>query len=176
MELLNYWPQYIRDLVEFKWIAKAEQPEFDRAAQDVRNAPQDFFLVSLSEYGCKRWEKILGISPAAGDTLETRRHRILLKYLDQLPYTYKRLLQYLSSVSSNFKVTLNNDAYELFIQIVLAGYSQRDALAAVLGRMIPANLVLKLQAQIPQTVSRPALVVCSATVSINKHEHIPQGG
>lgn len=176
MELLNYWPQYVRDLVEFQWIAKAEQPEFDRAAQDVRNAPQDFFLVSLSEYGCQRWEKIQGITPAAGDTLETRRHRILLKYLDQLPYTYKRLLQYLASISTNFKVTLNNDAYELFIQIVLAGYSQRDALAAVLGRMIPANLVLKLQAQIPQTVSRSALAVCSATVTINKHEHIPQGG
>ena len=176
MELLNYWPQYIRDLVEFKWIAKAEQPEFDRAAQDVRNAPQDFFLVSLSEYGCQRWEKILGISPAPGDTLETRRHRILLKYLDQLPYTYKRLLQYLSSVSSNYNVTLNNDIYELFIKIVLAGYSQRDALAAVLGRMIPANLVLKMQTQIPQTVSRSALAVCSATVTINKHEHIPQGG
>lgn len=75
----------------------------------------------------------------------------------------------------NFKVTLNND-YELFIQIVLTGYPQRDALAAVLGRMIPANLVLKMQTQIPQTVSRSALAVCFATISINKHEHIPQGG
>ena len=176
MELLNYWPQYVRDLVEFQWIAKAEQPEFDKAAQDVRNAPQDFFLVSLSEYGCQRWERILRLSAAPGDTLETRRQRILLKYLDQLPYTYRWLLQYLASISSNFKVTLNNDAYKLFIQILLTGYPQRDALAAILRRTIPANLVLKMQTQIPQAIFRPALAVCSATVTINKHEHIPQGG
>lgn len=176
MELLNYWPRYIRELIEFQQIANGLQPEFEKAAQEVQDAPQDFFLVSLSDYGCKRWEAILGLSVASGDTLETRRQRILLKYLDQLPYTYRSLLKYLSTVSQDFTVNLDNGVYELFIRIVLSGYDQRDALVAVLGQMIPANLVLKMQTQIPQTILRPAFVLCSATVCINKHEHIPQGG
>ena len=179
MELLNYWPRYIRELIEFQQITNGLQPEFEKsaqAAQDVQDAPQDFFLVSLSEYGCKRWEAILGLSVASGDTLETRRQRILLKYLDQLPYTYRSLLKYLSTVSQDFTVNLDNGAYELFVRIVLSGYDQRDALVAVLGQMIPANLVLKMQTQIPQTILRSAFVLCSATVCINKHEHIPQGG
>lgn len=176
MELLNYWPQYIRELTEFQQIAAGEQPEIENAAQDIRNAPQDFFLVSLSDYGASRWEAILGLDVAPNDTLDVRRQRILTAYLDQLPYTYRSLLKYLSMISPSFSVNLNNEAYELYIRIVLSGYKQRDALAAVLGRMIPANLVLKMQSQIPQAVSSPLVTICSATMTINKHIHIPQGG
>ena len=88
MELKEYWPRYLQDLIEFDQIAGAEQPEFTKAIQDVQGAPDDFFLVSLSEYGCGRWEAILGLVAAPGDTLEARRERILIAYLDQLPYTY----------------------------------------------------------------------------------------
>ena len=176
MTIKDLWPPIMQELEEFQKIAGIEELYFDQLKQEIENIVDDQFIQTATEKGIARREKMLKVVTFADDTLETRRHRILLKYLDRLPYTYKRLLQYLSSVSSNFNVTLNNDAYELFIQIVLAGYSQRDALAAVLGRMIPANLVLKMQTQIPQAISRPALAVCSATISINKHEHIPQGG
>lgn len=176
MTIKDLWPPIMQELEEFQKIAGIEELYFDQLKQEIENIVDDQFIQTATEKGIARREKMLKVVPFADDTLETRRHRILLKYMDRLPYTYKRLLQYLSSVSSNFNVTLNNDAYELFIQIVLAGYSQRDALAAVLGRMIPANLVLKMQTQIPQAISRPALAVCSATTSINKHEHIPQGG
>lgn len=176
MNLKEYWPRYLQDLIEFNQIAGAEQPEFEKAVQDVRNAPDDFFLVSLTDNGCSRWEAILGLVAAPGDTLEERRERILIKYLDQLPYTYRALLKYLSTVSDDFTVRLDNDAYELFVRIVLNGYTQRDALIAVLGQMIPANLVLLTQTVIPQTVLRPASVVGAAMVTMVRHEHQPEGG
>ena len=140
MELKAYWPLFLQDVVEFDQIAGAEQPEFQKAVQDVRNAADDFFLVSLSEYGCSRWEAILGLSVAPGDTLDQRRERIRIRYLDRLPYTYRALLSYLSTVSKDFTVQLDNDAYELFVRITLSGYTQRDALIAVLKQMIPAGL------------------------------------
>ena len=99
MEIKEYWPRHLQELVEFGQIATAEQPEFTKAVQDVQGAPDDFFLVSLSEYGCRRWEAILGLVAAAEDTVESRRERILIAYLDQLPYTYRALLKYLSTVS-----------------------------------------------------------------------------
>lgn len=176
MELKEYWPRYLQDLIEFDQIANAEQPEFTQVAQDVRGASDDFFLVSLSEYGCQRWEAILGLVTAPGDTLDARRERILIAYLDQLPYTYRALLKYLSTVSEDFQVVLDNDAYELFVRIRLSGLTQRDALAATLGQMIPANLVLLLQAAIPQTVESPPTVVGAAMTCMIRHEHIPQGG
>lgn len=51
MLLKEYWPRCLQELVEFDQIANAEQPEFERAVSDVRNAPDDFFLVSLTELG-----------------------------------------------------------------------------------------------------------------------------
>lgn len=176
MEIKDYWPRYLLDLIEFDQIAKAEQPEFAKVVQDVRDAPDDFFLVSLTDYGCTRWEAILGLSAAPGDTLGERRDRIMIKYLDSLPYTYRSLLKYLATVSEDFAVRLDNDAYELFIRIVLDGYAQRDALIAVLGQMIPANIVLLTQTVVPQTVLRPALIIGAAMVTINRHEHQPEGG
>ena len=167
MEIKEYWPRHLQELVEFGQIATAEQPEFTKAVQDVQGAPDDFFLVSLSEYGCRRWEAILGLVAAAEDTVESRRERILIAYLDQLPYTYRALLKYLSTVSDDFKVVLDNDAYELFVRIRLSGYAQRDALAETLKQMIPA---------IPQTVLRPASVVGAAMVNMVRHEHHPEGG
>lgn len=176
MELKAYWPPFLQDLVEFNQIAGAEQPEFTKAVQDVRSAPDDFFLVSLSDYGCRRWEAILGLPVAPGASLEARREKIRIKYLDQLPYTYRALLKYLGTVSENFAVRLDNDAYELFVRVTLNGYAQRDALVAVLGQMIPANLVLLTQTAIPQTVLRPALVTGAAVSTVVRHEHQPEGG
>ena len=100
--------------------------------------------------GANAGKKILGLSVEPGDTLQDRRDRILIKYLDQLPYTYRTLLKYLATVSEDFTVTLNENAYDLYIRIRLEGYAQRDALAATLGQMIPANLVLRLRTDIPQ--------------------------
>lgn len=176
MELKAYWPPFLQDLVEFNQIAGAEQPEFTKAVQDVRSAPDDFFLVSLSDYGCRRWEAILGLPVTPGASLEARREKIRIKYLDQLPYTYRALLKYLGTVSENFAVRLDNDAYELFVRVTLNGYAQRDALVAVLGQMIPANLVLLTQTAIPQTVLRPALVTGAAVSTVVRHEHQPEGG
>ena len=42
MELKAYWPPFLQDLIEFDQIAGAEQPEFTKAVQDVRSAPDDF--------------------------------------------------------------------------------------------------------------------------------------
>ena len=78
MVLKEYWPRYLQELIEFQQIANAEQPEFENAVSDVKSAADDFFLVSLSEYGCERWEKILGLSAAPGDTVQDRRDRILI--------------------------------------------------------------------------------------------------
>ena len=60
--------------------------------------------------------------------------------MDQLPYTYRALLKYLSTVSDDFKVVLDNDAYELFVRIRLSGYTQRDALAETLKQIGRAHV------------------------------------
>lgn len=93
--------------------------------------------------------------------------------IDSEAYTYRTLLKYLATVSEDFTVTLNENAYDLYIRIRLEGYAQRDALAATLGQMIPANLVLRLRTDIPQDDQPAKTAACSAMATMNRHKYTP---
>ena len=172
MELKEYWPRFLQDLFEFGQIADAEQPECTQAVQDIRSAPDDFFLFSLSEYGCERWEAILGLTAAPGDTLEGRRERILIKYLNHLPYTWRTLLSYLQSIDPKAGAVLED--YRIQIDVELQGDSQREDLQATLRQMIPANLLWILRTAIRQKLTQPVLICASGlTPGIITHKHQP---
>ena len=48
-----------------------------------------------------------------------------------------------------------------------------DALIAALGQMIPANLVLRLTADIPQKDEPAQAAACSVMVTMNRHVYTP---
>ena len=48
MELLEYLPDFMASLKEIQELAKAEQPDISSAIQAVREAPDDFFITTLS--------------------------------------------------------------------------------------------------------------------------------
>ena len=152
MELKEYWPSYLQALAEFRQIAGAEQPEFTQAAQDIRKAPDDFFLVSLSEYGCSRWEAILGISADADDDLEVRRERILISCLESLSYTMRMLEDQLKNLCGpdGYSIHLDNNAYSLAVQVALSVKNNYDAVYDMLKRIVPANMVITLSVKYNQ--------------------------
>lgn len=159
MSILERWPTILQDLLEFQRIAEAQQPEFEKANEIINDLHNDFSLFTLSERGATRWEEILELQPRTGDSIETRRSRILTKYLSQLPYTFRALLQYLDQVSGGeYTVDLDRTSYELYVSVRLSGYDMRTALLAALADMLPANIVLKLQAKIAQTVDNMQMV------------------
>lgn len=146
MELSEYWPSHMQDLVEFQQIARGEQPEFGEAARAVRDAPNDFFLESLSGYGCQRWEAILGLLPAAGNTLEERRFRISTWLNRQAPFTMHVLRQQLAMLCGESGYTAELDAarYLLTVRLALESKSNYDAVSDMLERIVPANIVVDL--------------------------------
>lgn len=169
MKLLSMWPGFLQDIVEFQEIAKAEQPEFDAAESVIDSAHNEFSLFTMSEYGTRRWEKIMCIVPNPGDTLETRSGRVIARYLSALPYTYRSMLRYLDNVSGgDFRVDLDAANYELFVSVRLSGYDQQTALLAALTDMLPANILLKLQSKIQQTVADAKIIPTAAVMTIGR--------
>lgn len=169
MRILEYWPTILQDLLEFQRIAEAQQPEFDEANEVVNTLHNDFSLFTLSARGATRWEEILELQVRPGDDIETRRSRILTKFLSQLPYTYRALLRYLEQVSGgDYTVNMDVANYELFVSARLSGYDMRTALMAALASMIPANMTLKLQSQIQQTIENAKIITVARVVTINR--------
>ena len=152
MELREYWPRYLQGLLEFGQIADAEQPEFDRALQAVQAAPDDFFFETLSEYGCRRWETILGISAAESNPIEERRVRICDAWDTELPYTYRWLAKWLASICGNDNPLPTISGYTLRLSLPVS--VDYPWILDDLRRRIPANLVIAPTILLTQAASK----------------------
>ena len=89
IDLLGYWMPVLRQLKEFKEIAKAETPELKYILEQIERTLNNMFIETADEYGIKRFEDMMGIYPEAGASLETRRFNVLVKWNDKVPYTEK---------------------------------------------------------------------------------------
>lgn len=142
MKLIDHWPAFLGEIEDFKQLAQAQQPEFDRWAEAVGRAPEDFFLSTLSEAGAARWEAALSLVPAPGDSLALRRARILAAYAGRLPYTVRALLQYLATACGGGRVTVLHAEYIVKVALPSAALVKMSQLQQALRAMVPANMEL----------------------------------
>lgn len=144
MELRNYWPEFLRELVEFGAVATAEQPEFDVAAEAIDTMAMEFSAFTLTVAGIKRWEQILGITGMEADDLDSRRFRIQSRLLEQIPITKRTLHQQLEILcgQGGFTMSLGYGDYSLGISVALTARSAFADVDAMVHKLAPANLVI----------------------------------
>lgn len=142
----NYWAAVIRDSAEFKQIASAENPEFNKLNECIRRMLEDTFIKDATEYGVSRWETILKIVPDVNDTLEDRKIRILTQLNIRLPYTWRMLKQMITSFvgENNFTMKYFNDISKLDIRINVTSESQYNTVLTLLNNVVPQNIVVDL--------------------------------
>ena len=145
VDISIYQPLIIKDYREFKEIAEIENTILTDCWSSSNNVFLDQFIETLTDNGCKRWEKILNIQPKGTDTLEVRRFRIKSRINEDLPYTYNALVNVLNSLCGEGQYTINlyNNEYRLKILIELTAKKLFDEVESTVKRMIPANLILE---------------------------------
>lgn len=145
VDITGYQPTVIKDYREFKALAGTENPELTQAWTSSDIVFLNQFIDTLTEEGCKRWEKMLKIQVMGTDTLETRRFRILSRLNENLPYTYRMLQSYLDTLcgEGNYQMTLYANDYRLKILLELGIKKMFDDVESAVKRMIPANLILE---------------------------------
>lgn len=145
--LLDYIPQVLKKVRELKLTFQSEQVEVEKLWGALEKALKDQFVVDATEYGVSRWEKILAIAPKATETLDTRKFRILTRLREQLPHTCTTLKQQLKALcgSDGYSLTLKNEIYTLEVKVNLIAKSNFDDVAALLHRVVPANMAIDLK-------------------------------
>lgn len=140
---LNYYPQYLQNIAEFKEIARVVDKEVGKLQEAINNALKDRFIRELTIVGITRWEGILKITPKGTETLDDRRFRIAARLFDELPYTLIVLKEKLalSCGKDGFKVNLENTKYKISIKVELSVKHQVEEIKKVLAKMIPANML-----------------------------------
>lgn len=143
--LIDYLPYVVRVYAEFQAIMAGEQPELERVWVAVDGLLEDQFLLTAGDAGLSRWEKMLQIVPKATDGLEDRRFRILTRLNEELPYSLSQLRNILGTLCGpgNFSAAVE-DGYTLDVKLGLAAKNNYNDVAALLERVSPQNLVLRL--------------------------------
>lgn len=179
VDISIYQPLIIKDYREFKEIAEIENTILTDCWSSSNNVFLDQFIETLTENGCKRWEKILNIQPKGTDTLEVRRFRIKSRINEDLPYTYKALVNVLNSLCGEGQYTINlyNNEYRLKILIELTVKKLFDEVESTVKRMIPANLILEVDLRYNQhkTLSKYTHKQLSKYTHIELREEVLNG-
>lgn len=147
VDLLSYWMPVLRQLKEFKEIAKAEEPELRYILEACDRTLNNFFISTADEYGISRFESMMGIFPDEGEDLETRRFNVLVKWNDKVPYTdgglYDRLLSLCGE--GKFTITPQYEDYKISITTEAGIKGAFDTISSLITDMLPCNLELTLQ-------------------------------
>lgn len=141
VDLIHYLPPFIQEYREMQHIMTAENPEFKLLADESERIKDNQYIISCDEYGISQFERILKITPTSEDTLESRISRVLIRWNDVVPYTWKVFLQKMQTLcADDFELNEDWNNYLLELTTHLDIYGQVDELENILGYMPPANI------------------------------------
>lgn len=145
-DLISYLPPIIRDVRELKAITDAENPEFRLVFGTSEQVLKNQFIHDCDIDGISRYESILGIKPTSDDTLESRVFRVLSRWNDVVPYTYKALVQKLVQLCDglNYTISLENWIYTINLKTHMGVYGGLQEIYNLLDEIVPCNMVVNL--------------------------------
>lgn len=144
MNIKEYWIATIQNLLEFQALGDTENVEILLLQDEIAQVLNNQFITTATEFGVARRELMLKIQPFTDDTLDNRKFRILAKWLNQIPYTYRRLEEKLNEVVglNGYTIVLDSGAYTLVIAINLGNKRMFADAKEVIRLMVPANLAI----------------------------------
>lgn len=143
VDLLSYWMPVLRELKEFKEIAKAEEPELVFLLDAIERALNNMFIDTADEYGIKRFESMMGITPEEGATLDTRRFKVQIKWNDKIPYTEQELNNLLEALcgQDGYSAIVDGKNFNLTVKVSISNEHNIEEVNSLLDRVVPANIV-----------------------------------
>lgn len=126
-------------------LLAAELPEFQGLSNTSDGLINEVFILTATETGIGKFESMMGIVPALGESLESRRSAVLTRWYDSTPYTVRALRNRIIAIQGNDRVDVGMDtetAYKLNITTRLEMRGQVDDLGYIIQSMIPCNLII----------------------------------
>lgn len=146
INLKGYLPDVLREIKDFQELTEAENPEFDLLLEKIDIIVNNCFIDSLDEYGCARWEGMLGLISKETDSLATRIFKIKAALIGDRPYTMNSLRTKLTHLcgEDNYGLRYADEAYTITVSLALQVKEQYDYLSNLLKEIVPANIMIEL--------------------------------
>lgn len=144
VDLLSYWMPVLRNIKEFKEIAKAEEPEIKLLLEACESALNNLYIDTADEAGIAYYEKLLNLTVLSGATLEERRFNLFANWNNSKRYTMGELNTLLTSLcgKDNYFITMDYANYHLDVLVALTSFASIDEVRNLLIKVVPANIVI----------------------------------
>lgn len=151
ISLIGWLPEFMAQYREMKVIQDVVNPECQQACDQTEVVKDNQFICSCDLSGIKKFEELLGISPLADDTLETRRFRVMTRWGDDIPYTYPGLVEKFNLLIGDGRYELAEDFknYRLDLEILLPFDGLVEDVKYLLETIVPANIVTGIACKSP---------------------------
>lgn len=109
---------------------------------NIQRVLDNAFIADCDEYGIRKYEAIFHILPDADDTLDLRKLRVLIRWNEFVPYTYRVLIRKLNVICgvNGYDISLDLVNYILVVSIHLSVVKQRVEVERFIERVIPMNM------------------------------------
>lgn len=142
--ILQYLPDFYREIREFAEIDRAESAELDDLEAAIQRAFDDQFVMTASADAVKRRERMLGIqADPAKESLDFRRKRIINRYSTKPPFTRHYLQEHLDALVGPGMTIVSVDPQN-FILYVTANIENANVFREVshtIETVKPANMI-----------------------------------
>jgi len=143
VNLITRLPTLMQKYDEIIKITDSQNPEFDFIWAIEEWMRRNLYIVTAEEYGLRRYEHMLGITPMEGESWQARRNHILVRWNQTTPYSYRFLIGLLEVLTNGaFEVIPNFHEYEMEIRVFTLDSGIISDLAFILRHIIPANIAL----------------------------------
>lgn len=144
IKLENHLPKFMLEYDELQEILNAENPELQILINKIEVLKDSSFIKYADEGKIKRFEKILNINSSENSSLDVRKQRLLLRWNETLPYSYKFLLRKLDELCgvNNYLIDQDFNNYKITITTHLKLSEEVEELHYLLNKIIPANLIV----------------------------------
>ena len=136
-------PEIIKRIPDIEQIYRINETQGDELDRCLEKLERNIFIETMDEETTQKWEKILGITPTASDSIEDRRMRVKLKLFNKSPYTYRVIQRAIRNLAENSQMILNKDRTEMEVVIHLDSQEQRSLLSEMLEEYLPLNIFFK---------------------------------
>lgn len=141
-KLIEYLPDFMQKFSEIKELMQAANVETDRIYPLIGKSLDEAFIEDCSEYGIRKYESCLHIIPDESETLETRKLRVLMRWYDYAPYTFRVLINKLNMICGVNNYDLQADLENYYFKVIteLGVYGSVEELAYMYESILPENI------------------------------------
>jgi len=141
VNLIARLPTLMQKYDEIIKITDSQNPEFDLVWSIEEWMRRQLYIITAEEYGLRRYERLLGITPMDGESFTARRNHILVRWNQQTPYTMRFLIGFLEMLmGDDFEIIPNFSEYKMDIRTYVLDLSILSDLLFIIRYIIPANM------------------------------------